>query len=205
VQTVDLEQLSPSAKLRISEPLPVNDLPASSVLLAISNTFGWLAAYTSKGVCVCSQVSQWANCVEYAGLALAQLSSVRAAFTAASKDAVADFTPQITISPPGRVTHLAFAMGDKVLVAAIDGEQRGLAVWRLKSLVDGSNVSALTISYGELNLKIRRVITDTAVTCLSARRTSRRPAAKPFRQTRATCSIDPVGRCARWSHSYGQP
>jgi hypothetical protein len=96
-------------------------------------------------------------------------------------------------------------MGDKVLIAAIDGVQRGLAVWRLKSVVDGSNVSphyltmAVLSSYSNSTARKK----DTTFACLSLCRAGRRSPAKPVGEARAPGSPHPaVGRCARQSHSH---
>lgn len=44
---------------------------------------------------------------------------------------------------PGGLTFLKFAMADKYIIAAGPALQGGIGIWRLRSLVDGSNASNL--------------------------------------------------------------
>lgn len=79
-----------------------------------------------------------------AGFVLAQLASIRAAFSAARHHADTPFTPQHTIQTPSRVIHLHFANNDQFLVISL--ESGGIALYRLTDLLDGKVGSALPFS-----------------------------------------------------------
>lgn len=110
-------------KLRISSQLLSPEvLPASANLLCISNTFGWLVAAVAQD--------------DSHGFMLARLDAVRSAFANADEHAQVSLTPERKVSTAARVLFLQFAMADKVVLAMLENQQ--LAVYRLKTLVDGS-------------------------------------------------------------------
>ena len=120
-----LQQPQQGVKLRVSSnPLSPELLPASANLLCISNIFGWLAVAVSQD--------------DSHGFLLARLDAVRSTFANADKQSQTSLAPERKVSTAARVLFLQFAMADKVILALLENQQ--LAVYRLKSLVDGSQV-----------------------------------------------------------------
>ncbi|BGP35686.1 hypothetical protein JCM10296v2_007538 [Rhodotorula toruloides] len=96
-------------------------------LLAVSNEFGWVVAARSEG-----------------GFALFSFPTLRSTLASASPHSTPGVPPTLSVSTSAPVDFLRFAMGEKIVVAGLrDGS---VAIWRLKSLVEGDAAPLRTIS-----------------------------------------------------------
>jgi len=126
---LQLKQLQQGVKLRLGDSAhDAQSLPPSSTLLAISNTFGYLAAAISP-----------------TGFVLSSLTNVRNAFIHADRNTETNLQPDWSVQTSARILFLHFAMRDKVILAVLENGQ--LAVWSLKSIVNGSSVSPTSPKY----------------------------------------------------------
>ncbi|GAA6055606.1 hypothetical protein NBRC10513_007070 [Rhodotorula toruloides] len=131
----DAEFLSLSAPvqgvtLRLSQPFDLDNAAGGKAepgnLLAVSNEFGWVVAARSEG-----------------GFALFSLSTLRSTLASASPHSTPDVPPTLSVTTSAPVDFLRFAMGEKIVVAGLrDGS---VAIWRLKSLVEGDTAPLRTI------------------------------------------------------------
>ncbi|GEM11245.1 nuclear pore complex protein Nup214 [Rhodotorula toruloides] len=131
----DAEFLSLSAPvqgvtLRLSQPFDLDNAVGGKAepgnLLAVSNEFGWVVAARSEG-----------------GFALFSLQILRSTIASASPHTTPNVPPTLSVSTSAPVDFLRFAMGEKIVVAGLrDGS---VAIWRLKSLVEGNTEPLRTI------------------------------------------------------------
>lgn len=79
------------------------------------------------------------------GFAVFTLSALRQAYTSAKQRTQAAVEPlrSVTIGDGG-ISFLKIGLADKVVIASGPALEGGIGVWRLKSLVDGSSVRALS-------------------------------------------------------------
>ncbi|BGP11697.1 hypothetical protein JCM10049v2_007617 [Rhodotorula toruloides] len=131
----DAEFLSLSAPvqgvtLRLSQPFDFDNAAGGKAepgnLFAVSNEFGWIVAARSEG-----------------GFALFSLPTIRSTLASASPHSTPNVPPTLSVSTTAPVDFLRFAMGEKIVVAGLrDGS---VAIWRLKSLVEGNTAPLRTI------------------------------------------------------------
>ncbi|KAI9781175.1 MAG: hypothetical protein M1839_006283 [Geoglossum umbratile] len=130
--------LSRDAKIRLlSTPWPSNALPPpTSSLLSIASTNGLVAAAGPDA------------------LILASTESVRQAFSAevSGGSDVKPFSPQLTINLPMRVSQVAFSSDENYLVISAESGG-GLAVYDVRTLMQGSTQSSFELSTNGLSLR----------------------------------------------------
>ena len=124
-------------------------------LLAVSNHFGWVVAASSQGgqfaiLSLALETTLDALLIPRvyaAGFGLFSLPTLRSTVRSASPHDTPKVDPSMHVPTPSPVDFLRFAMGEKLVVAGLrDGS---VAVWRLKSLVEGQ-VRALARSRAPL-------------------------------------------------------
>jgi nucleoporin NUP159 len=112
-------------------------------LLAVSNHFGWVVAASSQGgqfaiLSLALETTLDALLIPRvyaAGFGLFSLPTLRSTARSASPHDTPKVDPALHVPTPSPVDFLRFAMGEKLVVAGLrDGS---VAVWRLKSLVEG--------------------------------------------------------------------
>lgn len=156
-----LTQPVKGATLRLSDTFFDQDVPCTAEpghLLAVSNQFGWVVAASSQGGelsgCllrpVCGTLAATRATAEravgsgLAGFGLFSLSTLRSTVRSASAHDTPRVVPTLAVPTAAAVDFLRFAMGEKLVVAGLrDGS---VAVWRLKSLVEGHVSLALELS-----------------------------------------------------------
>lgn len=121
-------------------------------LLAVSNQFGWVVAASSQGGQFAAPHTHAGASAELwplhaAGFGLFSLPTLRSTVRSASPHDTPKVDPSLHVPTAAPVDFLRFAMGEKLVVAGLrDGS---VAVWRLKSLVEGQ-VRALARSWAPL-------------------------------------------------------